>query len=70
MINDELYFIGIRPHCATARRSRKKLSMPLSKLRPDAAETHLALAMHRYWGYLDYDKAPARTNARPERAAE
>jgi TolB-like protein/class 3 adenylate cyclase/Tfp pilus assembly protein PilF len=29
----------------------------LSRLRPDAGETHLALAKHLYWGYLDYDRA-------------
>jgi len=26
-------------------------------LRPDAGETHLALARHLYWGYLDYEHA-------------
>jgi len=29
----------------------------LRRLRPDAGETHLALARHLYWGYLDYDRA-------------
>jgi tetratricopeptide (TPR) repeat protein len=29
----------------------------LSRFRPDAGETHLALAKHLYWGYLDYDRA-------------
>ncbi len=29
----------------------------LRRLRPDAGETHLALARHLYWGYLDYDHA-------------
>jgi TolB-like protein/class 3 adenylate cyclase/Tfp pilus assembly protein PilF len=29
----------------------------LRRLRPDAGETHLALAKHLYWGYLDYDRA-------------
>jgi serine/threonine-protein kinase len=29
----------------------------LRSLRPDAGETHLALAKHLYWGYLDYDRA-------------
>jgi TolB-like protein/class 3 adenylate cyclase/Tfp pilus assembly protein PilF len=29
----------------------------LRRLRPDAGETHLALAKHFYWGYLDYDRA-------------
>ena len=29
----------------------------LRRLRPDAGETHLALAKHFYWGHLDYDRA-------------
>jgi len=29
------------------------------RLRPDSGETHLALAWHLYWGYLDYDRARA-----------
>jgi serine/threonine-protein kinase len=29
----------------------------LRRLRPDAGETHLALARHFYWGHLDYDRA-------------
>jgi TolB-like protein/class 3 adenylate cyclase/Tfp pilus assembly protein PilF len=29
----------------------------LRRLRPDAGETHLALAKHFYWGGLDYDRA-------------
>ena len=27
------------------------------RLQPDAGETHLAQAIHLYWGYLDYDRA-------------
>ena len=33
------------------------------RLRPDAGETHLALAKHLYWGYLDYDRARKELNA-------
>ena len=29
----------------------------LRRLRPDAGETHLAVAKHLYWGHLDYDRA-------------
>src|SRR5439155_12285674 len=29
----------------------------LRRLHPNAGETHLALAKHLYWGYLDYDRA-------------
>ena len=27
------------------------------RLQPDAGQTHLAQAIHSYWGYLDYDRA-------------
>jgi serine/threonine protein kinase/tetratricopeptide (TPR) repeat protein len=29
------------------------------RLKPDSGEAHLALAVHRYWGYFDYDHALA-----------
>jgi serine/threonine protein kinase/tetratricopeptide (TPR) repeat protein len=29
------------------------------RLRPDSGEAHLALALHLYWGYFDYDRARA-----------
>ena len=29
------------------------------RLRPDSGEAHLALALHFYWGYFDYDRARA-----------
>jgi TolB-like protein/tetratricopeptide (TPR) repeat protein len=35
----------------------------LRRLRPDAGETHLALARHLYWGYLDYDRARQQLSA-------
>jgi TolB-like protein/class 3 adenylate cyclase len=34
----------------------------LRRLRPDAGETHLAVARHLYWGYLDYDQARQQLN--------
>ena len=55
-INDELYFIGF-DHTAQRLAIAEKAVDAVVKLRPDAAETHLALAMHRYWGYLDYEGA-------------
>lgn len=39
----------------------------MQRLRPDAGETHLAIARHRYWGYLDY--AGARTELQLAQAA-
>ena len=56
MINDELYFIGF-DHTAHRLAIAEKAVAAVVKLRPDAPETHLALAIHRYWGYLDYDGA-------------
>jgi TolB-like protein/class 3 adenylate cyclase/Tfp pilus assembly protein PilF len=35
----------------------------LRRLRPDAGETHLALARHLYWGYRDYDRARQQLSA-------
>ena len=35
----------------------------LRRLRPDSGETHLAMAKHLYWGYLDYDRARAELEA-------
>jgi serine/threonine-protein kinase len=29
------------------------------RLKPDSGEAHLALALHLYWGYFDYDRARA-----------
>ena len=29
------------------------------RLKPDSGEAHLALALHRYWGFFDYDRARA-----------
>lgn len=56
MLNDEIYFIGI-DHTAQRLAIADKAIAGVVKLRPDAAETHLALATHAYWGYFDYDKA-------------
>ena len=56
MLHDELYFIGI-DHTARRLTTADKAVAVIVKLRPDAAETHLALATHWYWGYFEYDKA-------------
>ncbi len=55
-VNDELYFIGF-DHTAQRLAIAEKAVSAVAKLRPDAAETHLALGIHRYWGYLDYEGA-------------
>ena len=54
--NDELYFIGF-DHTAQRLALAEKAVGAVEKLRPDTAETHLALGIHRYWGYLDYEGA-------------
>ena len=56
LLNDELYFIGF-DHTPQRLAIAEKAVNAVAKLRPDAAETHLALAIHRYWGYLDYEGA-------------
>ena len=45
MINDELYFIGF-DHTAHRLAMAEKAVAAVVKLRPDAPETHLALAIH------------------------
>ena len=55
-VNDELYFIGF-DHTAQRLAIAEKAVGAVAKLRPDAAETHLALAIHCYWGFLDYEGA-------------
>ncbi len=41
-----------------ARRALAETSLRAAvRLQPDAGETHLAQAIHLYWGYLNYDRA-------------
>jgi serine/threonine protein kinase/Flp pilus assembly protein TadD len=54
--HDRLYFTGIDHTPARLAMADAAIEM-LARLRPKSGETHLALAKHLYWGYLDYDHA-------------
>ena len=56
--HDTIYFQGVD-------RTPERLVIAKSaidsafRLKPDSGEAHLALAVHLFWGYLDYDRAQA-----------
>jgi TolB-like protein/class 3 adenylate cyclase len=54
--HDALYQIGL-DHTPARLALADAAIQSLRRLRPDAGETHLALAKHLYLGYLDYDRA-------------
>jgi tetratricopeptide (TPR) repeat protein len=54
--NDLIYNIGF-DHTPERLALADGAIQSLRRLRPDAGETHLALAKHFYWGDLDYDRA-------------
>jgi len=56
--HDLLYFLGL-DHTPTRLALAETAIQTAFRLRPDAAETHLARAQNLYWGYLDYDGALA-----------
>jgi TolB-like protein/class 3 adenylate cyclase/Tfp pilus assembly protein PilF len=56
--NDRLYFLGF-DHTPSRLASAEAAVEKAKNLRPDAGETHLAIAQHRYRGYRDYDGARA-----------
>jgi TolB-like protein/class 3 adenylate cyclase/Tfp pilus assembly protein PilF len=56
--HDRLYFLGF-DHTPARVASAEKAVEKAKSLRPDAGETHLAVAQHRYRGYRDYDGARA-----------
>ena len=56
--HDQLYFFNIDHTPARLGLANSAIQTAL-RLRPDAGEAHLALAWHRYNGYLDYDNARA-----------
>src|SRR5205807_3610822 len=60
--HDQLYVRGIDRTAERLKLAEAAIES-LRRLQPDSGETHLALAKHLYWGYLDYD------NARKELAA-
>jgi TolB-like protein/class 3 adenylate cyclase/Tfp pilus assembly protein PilF len=56
--HDRLYFLGF-DHTPARLASAETAVQTAQRLRPDAGETHLAVAQHRYRGYRDYDGARA-----------
>jgi TolB-like protein/Flp pilus assembly protein TadD len=54
--HDYIYFFNF-DH-TEARQALAEASVKAAvRLQPDSGETHLAQAIHFYWGYLDYDRA-------------
>jgi TolB-like protein/Tfp pilus assembly protein PilF len=56
--HDQLYFLGY-DHTPARLASAETAVEKAKSLRPDAGETHLVVAQHRYRGYRDYDGARA-----------
>ena len=56
--HDRLYFLGF-DHAPARLAAAETAVQTAQRLRPDAGETHLAVAQHRYRGYRDYDGARA-----------
>jgi serine/threonine protein kinase/tetratricopeptide (TPR) repeat protein len=56
--HDTLYFQGIDPSAGQLDLANAAIRSAL-RLRSDSVEAHLALALHLYWGYFDYDHARA-----------
>jgi serine/threonine protein kinase len=63
--HDVVYSFGL-DHTSARLALAEAAVQAASRLRPDAAETHLARAWNLYWGYLDYEDALAELElARP-----
>src|SRR5882762_557909 len=56
--HDQIYQLGF-DHTPARLALAGAAIQALRRLRPDSGETHLAMAKHLYWGYLDYDRARA-----------
>jgi serine/threonine protein kinase/tetratricopeptide (TPR) repeat protein len=56
--NDELYFNGF-DHTPSRLELAKSAINSTFRLKPDSGEAHLALAVHFYHGYFDYERARA-----------
>jgi serine/threonine-protein kinase len=57
-VQDRLYFLGF-DHTPERLAAGEAAVQTAQRLNPDAGETHLAVAQHRYRGYRDYDGARA-----------
>jgi TolB-like protein/class 3 adenylate cyclase/Flp pilus assembly protein TadD len=54
--HDDIYFFHI-DHSETRLALAETSVRAAVRLQPDSGETHLAQAIHFYWGYLNYDQA-------------
>jgi TolB-like protein/class 3 adenylate cyclase len=54
--HDLIYFVGT-DHTSARLALAEAAIQSLTRLLPNSGESHLALAKHLYWGYLDYDRA-------------
>jgi TolB-like protein/tRNA A-37 threonylcarbamoyl transferase component Bud32 len=54
--HDRIYFLGFDHTDGRLKLSETAIDT-VRRLRPQAGETHLAVAQHRYWAYRDYDGA-------------
>jgi TolB-like protein len=54
--HDEMYVVNY-DHTATRLALAETSVRAAVRLQPDASETHLAQAIHFYWGYSNYDRA-------------
>jgi len=57
-VHDRLYFLGF-DHTPERLAAGEAAIQTAQRLNPDAGETHLAVAQHRYRGYRDYEGARA-----------
>jgi tetratricopeptide (TPR) repeat protein len=57
--HDGIYFLTSLDHTPSRLALAKSAIDSAFHLKPDAGEAHLALALHFYWGYTDYDHARA-----------
>jgi TolB-like protein/class 3 adenylate cyclase/Flp pilus assembly protein TadD len=55
-VHDEIYLSNV-DHTERRLALAESTVRAAARLQPDAAETHLAQAIHFYWGYLNYDRA-------------
>ncbi len=56
--HDTLYFEEVDRTPARLELANSAINSAF-RIKPDSGEAHLALAVHRYWGYFDYDRALA-----------
>jgi serine/threonine protein kinase len=57
--HDGIYFFTDADHTASRLALAKSAIDSAFRLKPESGDAHLALALHYYWGYFDYDHARA-----------